>query len=73
MADEFKRGAVIALSTLNALHDQPTICSEVLGELGITPADCGDMDLTEYDLASVAQILAASRTSPKCTEKTDDL
>jgi hypothetical protein len=60
--DEFKRGAVIALSTLHGLHDEPTICSEAMEAMDITKADTKGMDLTEYDAQNVKEIFAASRS-----------
>ena len=68
MSDEFKRGAVIALSTLQAMHDQPSMYIDVFETLEISKADLKRMDLSEYDKKNIAEIFAMSKVTHKGTK-----
>lgn len=45
--DEWERGALMAMSIMLALHDQPVIAADVLNEMGLANADCSSLD--DYD------------------------
>jgi len=60
MTDEFKVGALIAVSTLNHQHDEPTICWDALADMGITKDDIPD-DLNEFDKEQLEIIFASAR------------
>lgn len=53
---EFRRGVALALSTLNACHDQPSMCADVMIELDLTLAKFRPLNLTDYDLTSLRVI-----------------
>lgn len=51
---EFERGALMAVSVLMGTHDEPTMASDVLREMGLTSADCSD--LAEYDQQNLRRV-----------------
>lgn len=52
--DKFTEGALMALATLNRLHDEPTLCASAVRAMDLEGTDCSDMD--EYDKASLIKI-----------------
>lgn len=53
---EFESGALIALATLNAVFDQPSMCASTINELGLAGIDCSE--LSEFDRENLAKINA---------------
>lgn len=51
---EQEQGAMLAISVLIALHDQPGMAADVLVELGLHAADCTELD--EYDKQNLKKI-----------------
>ena len=42
--NQWEQGVLMAASVLIACHDQPTMAADVLHELGLSNADCSDLD-----------------------------
>lgn len=55
---EFEEGALVALSVLNASHDQPSMCADVINSMGLTSADCSNLD--DFDKVNLRLIMAQS-------------
>lgn len=53
---EFESGVLIALATLNATFDQPSMCASTINELGLGGIDCSE--LSDFDRESLAKISA---------------
>ena len=51
---EFQQGALVAVSLLIALHDQPVAAADVVSELGLSEADCTGLD--DYDKNNLKKI-----------------
>jgi hypothetical protein len=51
---DMEQGALMAVSILVALHDQPGIAADVVNELGLASADCSQLD--DYDKQNLMQI-----------------
>ena len=51
---EFHQGALVAVSLLIALHDQPVAAADVVRELGLSDADCTGLD--DYDKRNLKKI-----------------
>lgn len=51
---EFQQGALVAVSLLIALHDQPVAAADVVCELGLSEADCTVLD--DYDKRNLRKI-----------------
>ena len=51
---EFQQGALVAVSLLIALHDDPVAAADVVGELGLSEADCTILE--DYDKNNLKKI-----------------
>lgn len=62
---EFEVGALMALATLNAQFDQPSMCASTINELGLTGIDCSE--LSDFDKQSLRKI---NENLPTCDRLT---
>ncbi len=53
---QFNAGVLIAASTLQAQHDQPTMASDMLRDMGLNGYDCKPLDLTDFDKQNLRKI-----------------
>jgi len=51
---EFQQGALVAVSLLIGLHDQPVAAADVVSEMGLSDADCAELD--DYDKNNLKKI-----------------
>ncbi|QOU76357.1 hypothetical protein JAB4_058570 (plasmid) [Janthinobacterium sp. HH102] len=51
---EFQLGALVAVSLLIVLHDQPVAAADVVSEMGLSDADCTGLD--DYDKRNLKKI-----------------
>lgn len=51
---DMEEGALMAVSILIALHDQPGMAADVVNELGLAAADCSQLD--DYDKQNLKKI-----------------
>ena len=58
LMNEWEQGVLMALSVLNATHDAPSMCADVLNELGIDEIDCRQLD--DFDKTNLRLIVEAS-------------
>lgn len=58
LMNEWEQGVLMALSVLNATHDEPSMCADVLNELGIDEIDCRQLD--DFDKTNLRLIVEAS-------------
>lgn len=52
--NEFQEGVLMALATLNAQFDQPSMCASTIRELGVEGVDCSD--LCDFDKDQLRKI-----------------
>ena len=62
--DQFKRGWLIACTSLHGMHDEPSMAGEVLAVAEINQIEVNAMDLAEYDQARLAEIRKACHIDP---------
>ncbi|SDH05376.1 MULTISPECIES: hypothetical protein [unclassified Duganella] len=55
----WRDGALMALSVLVSVHDQPTMAASVVNELSLCEADCSELD--EFDKTNLRKIQKAGR------------
>ncbi len=51
---EFEEGALMALATLNAQFDQPSMCASTINQLDLGGLDCSE--LSDFDKQSLRKI-----------------
>ena len=52
--DEYTHGALVAVSILMAVHDQPVMAADVLKEMGLQNADVKELD--DYDKKNLRRV-----------------
>ncbi len=60
----FNAGYMIACCNFVNMHNEPTVGAEVLAQAGMTRADVKAMDLSEYDMLALKEMVRNSRYSP---------
>jgi hypothetical protein len=51
---DFQQGALVAVSILIAMHDNPVAAADVVSELGLSEVDCTELD--DYDKQNLKKI-----------------
>ena len=60
---EWREGVLMAVSILVAAHDQPTMGGDVLHELGLSDADCSNLD--DFDKHNLKKVRDSQRSLKK--------